>query len=118
MGRRRVRHRALLVVATLLIVPGIFTSASASPSDNMDKCMDAGGSFKACCLGSGGTYGKPAGTDGQCVWYPEKPKLAVTPPSGSGGLRGLSVTFKPPLAVAVKIANRTFIVGQTIYIAP
>ncbi len=121
MGRRRVMRRALLVVAILLIVPGIFTSASARPIDNFYACMKEGGSHKACCVGSGGTYVKvtfKGHTWEECDWGTEMAKLAVTPPSGSGGLRGLSVTFKPPIAVAVTFANRTFYVGRTIYFAP
>jgi len=47
----------IAIVAAVLVVGAVAGTASASKSaDNFIKCIQAGGSLKACCLGAGGTY--------------------------------------------------------------
>jgi hypothetical protein len=67
------RIRKWLTAAALMagIALATVATANAEPIDNMHACEREGGSFKACCIGSGGTYSSgnlPSGPYEACSW--------------------------------------------------
>ena len=93
------KFRNVVVMLTAAFVFGVAaTSAFALTADqkvaNQADCMKAGGSFKACCIGAGGTWSKaPSGAE-LCHFTSDLSSsgtsLGVRPPAYVGTLAGTS----------------------------